>query len=90
VEAEESRTLHGAQRPRHDLDLVLLRPRERQVLAELAEGRSNRAIATRLGISENTVKFHVSRICRELGVTSRPELVALVRDRAPHLADPVG
>ncbi|WP_165069175.1 LuxR C-terminal-related transcriptional regulator [Marisediminicola senii] len=56
-----------------------LTPRENEVLAYLAEGRRNRAIAAELSISENTTKFHVANILRKMGVTSRAELVALVR-----------
>jgi DNA-binding CsgD family transcriptional regulator len=50
-----------------------LRPRELEVLQMLAAGRRNRAIAEELGISENTVKFHVAGVYRKLGVTSRAE-----------------
>ncbi len=52
-----------------------LTPRERQVLEHLAEGLSNREIAARLGISEHTVKFHVSAIYGKLGAASRAEAV---------------
>ncbi|MGX1702836.1 LuxR C-terminal-related transcriptional regulator [Microbacterium sp. NPDC055357] len=54
-----------------------LRPREVEVLAHLATGRRNRAIATALAISENTVKFHVAKIYRKLDVGSRAEATAL-------------
>lgn len=50
-----------------------LRPRELEVLQLLAAGRRNRAIADDLGISENTVKFHVAGVYRKLGVSSRAE-----------------
>src|ERR1700740_2013862 len=40
-----------------------LTPREIEVLEQLVEGRSNKAIAGRLGISDQTVKFHVAAIC---------------------------
>lgn len=55
-----------------------LAPRELEVLERLAVGRRNREIARELGISENTVKFHVSRIFRKLGVTSRAQAAAVV------------
>ncbi|MBC7591737.1 MAG: hypothetical protein H7226_11945 [Salinibacterium sp.] len=62
-----------------------LRPRELEVLEQLASGQRNRAIALSMGISENTVKFHVSKVFRKLGVTSRAEAVALAFERrAPH------
>ncbi|MCU1405439.1 MAG: LuxR family transcriptional regulator [Glaciihabitans sp.] len=58
-----------------------LTPREKDVLAHVAEGRRNRIIAGELSISENTVKFHVANILHKMGVTSRAELVALVRSQ---------
>ena len=62
-----------------------LRPRELEVLEHLASGQRNRAIALSMGISENTVKFHVSKVFRKLGVASRAEAVALAFERrAPH------
>lgn len=50
-----------------------LTPRERQVLARLAAGETNRAIAAALEISERTVDRHVSNIFDKLGVASRTE-----------------
>ncbi len=52
-----------------------LTERERQVLAMLADGLSNRRIAARLAISENTVKAHVAAILGKLGATTRTEAV---------------
>ena len=52
-----------------------LTAREQDVLPLLAEGLTNRAIGVRLGISENTVKFHVQAILGKLGVSSRTEAV---------------
>jgi DNA-binding CsgD family transcriptional regulator len=53
-----------------------LSPRELEVLALLARGDTNRAIAGRLGISERTVDRHVSNIFDKLGVASRAEAAA--------------
>ncbi len=53
-----------------------LTPREIEVLRMLAEGDANKAIAWKLGISEHTVKFHVSSIMSKLGAASRTEAVA--------------
>lgn len=54
-----------------------LTPREREVLQMLASGLANKEIATRLTISEHTVKFHVASILGKLGAASRTEAVAL-------------
>jgi NarL family two-component system response regulator YdfI len=54
-----------------------LTPREAEVLALLADGLGNKAIARRLGISEHTAKFHVASILGKLGVRTRTEAVAL-------------
>jgi len=53
-----------------------LTPRENEVLQLLAEGRSNKSIASRLGISEHTAKFHVNAILGKLGATTRTEALA--------------
>jgi two-component system, NarL family, response regulator LiaR len=53
--------------------LDLLSPRERQVLAVLARGRSNRQIARELAITEETVKAHVSSILAKLHLADRTQ-----------------
>lgn len=52
-----------------------LTPREIQVLELLAEGLSNKGIAERLGISDQTVKFHVAAISGKLGAANRTDAV---------------
>ena len=52
-----------------------LTPREIQVLELLAEGLPNKAIAVRLHISDQTVKFHVSSISGKLGAANRTDAV---------------
>lgn len=49
--------------------------REHDVLARVADGLGNRAIAQALGISEHTVKFHLAAICGTLGVSTRTSAV---------------
>ncbi|MEV0644811.1 AAA family ATPase [Phytomonospora sp. NPDC050363] len=56
-----------------------LTPREQDVLALVAEGRSNRQIAAELFISVNTVSVHVSRMLPKLGAGSRTEAAAVAR-----------
>jgi len=53
-----------------------LTPRERDVITLLAEGLSNKAIGQRLGISPDTVKFHVGRLIDKLDATGRTDAVA--------------
>ncbi len=60
-----------------------LAPREAEVLGLLIAGQRNREIAGNLGISENTVKFHVAKIFRKLGVASRAEATAFVLAHRP-------
>jgi DNA-binding NarL/FixJ family response regulator len=55
-------------RPRVKGPLDELTPRERDVLAAMAEGRSNRGIAEQLGIEEKTVEYHVTQIMGKLGI----------------------
>jgi len=64
-------------RRRRDPEIALepLTRREIEVLELLAEGLPNKAIAVRLGISDQTVKFHVSAICGKLGAANRTEAV---------------
>jgi two-component system, NarL family, nitrate/nitrite response regulator NarL len=58
-----------------------LTPREAEVLALLAEGLANKAIAQRLGVSERTAKFHVESILGKLGAESRSEAIVLAARR---------
>ena len=57
----------------HGFDLT---PRELDVLALLAEGASNKAIAKQLGISVHTAKFHVASLLEKLDATGRTDAVA--------------
>ena len=63
---------------------ALLTPRELEVLATLAEGMTNKAIARRLNISLHTVKFHVESLFRKLGARTRTEAVAKASERRRH------
>jgi NarL family two-component system response regulator YdfI len=76
--AESLAAMHGDQ-PLEDEDEFSeeITPRETDVLRMLAEGLVNKDIATRLGISEHTVKFHISSILDKLGASTRTEAVTL-------------
>jgi DNA-binding NarL/FixJ family response regulator len=58
-------------------DELGLTPREREVLALLADGRTNRQIAEELFISAKTASVHVSNILAKLGVANRGEAAAV-------------
>lgn len=62
--------------PRAPAADAALTPREIEVLRMLAEGLANKNIAWKLGISEHTVKFHITSIFTKLNVSSRAEAVA--------------
>ena len=65
-------------------DLVQsLSPREREILAEIARGASNKEIARTLDIAEATVKIHVQHILRKLNLTSRVQAAVYAAGRAP-------
>jgi len=67
----------AVRQPRRDR----LTGREREILALLAEGLSNRAAGERLGITERTVKFHVAEILARLGASNRAQAVAIAQAR---------
>ena len=71
----------GRRRPLGPLDE--LSPRDREVLAEMAEGKSNRGIAEALFVSEATVEKHVTAIFRKLKIeptaTDHRRVLAVVR-----------
>ncbi len=57
-------------------DAPLLTPREREILALVGQGMSNKSVARQLGISVHTVKFHMEALFAKLDATSRAEAVA--------------
>jgi DNA-binding NarL/FixJ family response regulator len=61
--------------PSRGVDAPQLTPRELEVLRHVADGATNRHVASRLGISENTVKNHVRNILEKLRLHSRMEAV---------------
>ena len=69
-----------------------LTDREREVLAQIADGRSNREIARLLRVSEKTVKTHVSSVLAKLGVADRTQaaLFAVRQLERMMSADPDG
>lgn len=67
-------SIHNPKLNPADLFGSQLTPRQREVLQLVAEGRSNREIATGLGISTKTVEFHKSTLMDELGLRTTAEL----------------
>jgi two-component system nitrate/nitrite response regulator NarP len=61
----------------YDNPLATLTRRELEVLADLASGRTNKQIARDLGVSLNTIKFHVRNLFQKLGVNSRSQAIAM-------------
>ncbi len=74
-----TRLVQGRQKntPSPAAPLAELTPREQEILRHLAEGRSNKAIARALYITDGTVKLHVKSILRKLGVRSRVEAAVM-------------
>ena len=66
--------------PSGDPALGRLTPREKDILAELAAGKSNQEIARQLYISENTVKYHVHSILEKLNLQDRKEVAKFARE----------
>jgi DNA-binding NarL/FixJ family response regulator len=70
----------ASRRAAAELALRGLTAREREVAVEVAQGRSNAEIATRLYMSEATVKGHVSKVMGKLGGSNRVQVAITVRD----------
>ncbi|MFI6463069.1 response regulator [Streptomyces sp. NPDC050538] len=73
-----------AQAPEMAPELASLSPREREILALIGDGLTNREIGKRLYLSEKTVKNHISRLLAKLGVQRRVQAAVL----ASHLEQP--
>jgi len=74
-----ARVLLGARiRPRSEEKLT---PREEEVLSLVGEGLANKQIARRLGISEKTVKAHLTNVFQSIGVESRTEAALWAQQR---------
>jgi DNA-binding NarL/FixJ family response regulator len=77
AEAFDPTGAEEAEEEAQDAEGVALTTREREVLALLAAGASNKAIARSLGVSVHTAKFHVASLTEKLGASGRLEAVAI-------------
>jgi len=78
---DELTALGAAPAPRAEADAVALTPREGEILALVAEGRTNGEIGKQLYIATKTVSVHVSNILGKLGAGSRTAAAAIARRR---------
>jgi two-component system, NarL family, nitrate/nitrite response regulator NarL len=62
-----------------ELDVAMLTLRQVEVLSRVCQGKTNKQIATELGLSEKTVKAHVTAIFKVLGVVNRTQAVLVAR-----------
>jgi two-component system nitrate/nitrite response regulator NarL len=77
--------LHGGAQAAPPSELDKLTPRERDILACLALGESNKLIARKLDLAESTVKIHVQNVLKKLKLTSRVQAaVFAVEHRMTH------
>jgi two-component system, NarL family, response regulator YdfI len=67
----------SGERPELAFSDPILSPREIEILRMIAEGLGNKEIASKLSLSDHTVKFHISSIFAKLGAANRAEAVTL-------------
>jgi len=67
--------------------LTHLTPREREVLAEIAQGKNNAAVAAALGLSERAVEKHINSVFAKLGLSEEPDVNRRVKAVLLYLAE---
>jgi DNA-binding NarL/FixJ family response regulator len=80
VLAEFNRLSHSRPARAHPALLEPLSDREREVMRQLAEGKSNKEIGVALSLAEGTVKNHLSNIFGKLGVLDRTQAALMARE----------
>lgn len=76
-----SRLLSGVPQAEAPSELDKLTPREKEILACLAKGESNKNIARTLDVAESTVKIHVQNVLKKLNLTSRVQAAVFAVER---------
>jgi len=76
--------LQGGAAPATASELDRLTPREREILACLARGESNKAIARNLDLAESTVKIHVQNVLKKLKLSSRVQAAVYAVEHRMH------
>jgi DNA-binding NarL/FixJ family response regulator len=79
--------LVAARSRRRDSPLEHLTPREREVLAEMAQGRNNAAVAAALGLSERAVEKHINSVFAKLALSEEPDAHRRVKAVLVYLSD---
>ncbi len=82
--------LIDARSTRRTSDLSWLTPRESEILGEMAQGKSNAAIASTLAVSERAVEKHTNSIFSKLGLTEEREVNRRVKAVLVYLSEPGG
>jgi DNA-binding NarL/FixJ family response regulator len=82
--------LVAARSRRRDSPIEHLTPREREVLAEMAQGRNNAAVAGALGLSERAVEKHINSVFAKLALSEEPDAHRRVKAVLVYLADAGG
>jgi DNA-binding NarL/FixJ family response regulator len=80
--------LLSAQRAEESFPLRTLTPREREVLAEVAQGKSNAAIAESLVLTKSAIEKHINSIFGKLGLTGAQDISSRVKAALMFLDDP--
>jgi DNA-binding NarL/FixJ family response regulator len=80
LDPRAGRVLLERRRRQHEVDLT---PREREILQLVGQGLANKQIARRLGVTERTVKSHMTRVFQRIGVGDRVRAALWAREHLP-------
>jgi DNA-binding NarL/FixJ family response regulator len=86
IDPDVIEALVDARSRRRDSPIEQLTPREREVLAEMAQGRNNAGVAGALGLSERAVEKHINAVFSKLGLSEEPDVHRRVKAVLVYLA----